>query len=142
MQIAEARAKWIGRATHEANSHSEFPFRDSEASRWQADAAKRARENAKKGIDGRKRRTPKTKKTINFEQGEHDLQPVASGKGWFCTVCKASTKHKGKLATSKCSKVSAKTWGGATSSKEPKGLETTVDKNWGTGIGVGKNMTQ
>ena len=81
MQIAEARAKWIGRATHEANSHSEFPFRDSEASRWHADAVKRARENAKKGIDGRKRRTPRTKKTISLEQGGHNLQPVAFGKG-------------------------------------------------------------
>ena len=28
-QVAEARARWIGRATREANSHSELPFRDS-----------------------------------------------------------------------------------------------------------------
>ena len=140
MQIAETRARWIGRATHEANSHCEFPFRDSEASRWHADAAKRARDNAKAGIDGRKRRTPRMKKTISPEQGEHVLQPVASGKGWFCTVCKARARQKANLSASKCSKVTTKAWAGTSSSKgpmKPTGL-TTVSPNWGTGLGGGK----
>ena len=40
---ARARAKWIGIATHAAGNHSQFPFRDSEASRWKAVAAQRKR---------------------------------------------------------------------------------------------------
>ena len=62
------------------------------------------------------------------------MQPVASGKGWFCTVCKARTRHKGNLATSKCSKVAAKAWVGATSCEEPKkprDLRAVVDKGLG-----------
>ena len=37
------RARWIGIATQAANEHPEFPYKDSEASRWKADARERAR---------------------------------------------------------------------------------------------------
>ena len=52
------RAMWMGTATVEANGFASFPFKDSEASRWKADAAQRARSNAKNGEDGRRRRVP------------------------------------------------------------------------------------
>ena len=42
---AKARAVWIGVATAEANDFASFPFKDSEASRWKADAAQRAKKN-------------------------------------------------------------------------------------------------
>ena len=52
----KARAKWIGMATHVANSVPEFPCRDSEVSSWRAIVAQRSRTEKKAGIDGRKRR--------------------------------------------------------------------------------------
>ena len=102
MKVAESRAKWVGISTHAANNFERFPFKDSEAARWRADAAKRARNNAKIGIDGRRKRSNKLKDEIVVEQGGHHLIPLASGKGWFCSQCKARTKVRKKLATSKC----------------------------------------
>ena len=59
MAEVKERAKWIGVATFEANSSKTFPFTDSESSRWKADAARRRREETKKGIDGRRTRKKK-----------------------------------------------------------------------------------
>ena len=61
MEKAECRAKWVGIATHEANHFNCFPYKDSESARWRAEAAKRAKDEAKRGIDGRRRRYAKEK---------------------------------------------------------------------------------
>ena len=44
------RARWIGIATQVANEHPEFPYKDSEASRWKADARERSRTAKKAGV--------------------------------------------------------------------------------------------
>ena len=48
MERVKARAIWIGTASVEANDFASFPFKDSEASRWKADAAQRAKGNARR----------------------------------------------------------------------------------------------
>ena len=58
IERAKTRAMWIGIATAEAKDFASFPFKDSEAARWRADAAQRAKKNAKNGIDGRRRKVP------------------------------------------------------------------------------------
>ena len=40
-------AKWIARATHEANNQEVFPFKDSEAARWKSEEAAAQRRKAK-----------------------------------------------------------------------------------------------
>ena len=45
---AMAAAKWIARATHEANNQEAFPFQDSEAASWKSDAAAAERRKAKR----------------------------------------------------------------------------------------------
>ena len=35
----KAAARWIARATHEANNQEAYPFQDSEAARWRSEAA-------------------------------------------------------------------------------------------------------
>ena len=89
---AEGRAKWVGIATHEANNFDHFPYKDSEAARWRAETAKRAKFEARKGIDGRRRRNEKkVLPELLPHEGGHDLWKVSSGKGWFCMKCKART---------------------------------------------------
>ena len=62
MEKAERMAKWVGIATHESNNFECFPYKDSEAARWRAEAARRAKDEAKKGIYGRRRRYAKEKR--------------------------------------------------------------------------------
>ena len=70
VEEVRSRAMWIGTATAEANDFASFPFKDSEASRWKADAAQRSKKNAKEGRDGRKRRVPLgAKLTIAMSSG-------------------------------------------------------------------------
>ena len=136
MEKAEARAKWIGVATYEASNHSDFPFRDSEAARWRANAAKRARENAKNGIDGRRRKTGPPVE-VAADEGGHMLEQVASGKGWFCTTCRARAKVRNKLATTKCSKAGSKEWLGLGGT----GVQVRGDggwNSWGSGQAGGR----
>ena len=103
-KAAKDRAKWIGIATHAANNMPNYPFRDSEASRWRAMAAQRARANKKKGIDGRRRRTQiQPRRVIAKGKGGHDVVQAESGGGWLCTVCKDRSTSYLKLATVRCS---------------------------------------
>ena len=136
MENAEARAKWIGVATYEASNHSDFPFRDSEAARWRANAAKRARENAKNGIDGRRRKTGPPVE-VAADEGGHMLEQVASGKGWFCTTCRARAKVRNKLATTRCGKAGTKAWLGLGGT----GVQVRGDggwNSWGSGQAGGR----
>ena len=78
---------WIGIATAGANDFASFPFKDSEAARWRADAAQRAKKNARSGIDGRRRKLPFGRKlAISMCNGGHDVVKASTGKGWLCTV--------------------------------------------------------
>ena len=132
MEIAEVRAKWIGIATYESNNYPDFPYRDSEAARWKANAAKRARENAKAGIDGRKREAKKSKADVAADEGGHDLRQVASGKGWFCMTCRARTKERRILSTTKCDKAGTKIWLGNGSRNAPVEINGFLP-GWGSG---------
>jgi hypothetical protein len=131
METVENRAKWIGVATHAANNHLSFPYRDSEAAQWRANAARRARNNAKAGIDGRRRKRPKQSE-VAADEGGHVLAMVASGKGWFCTVCRMRTRTRKRLAITKCSKAGTKTWLKAEPDKVVSG---TGIQEWGSGRG-------
>ena len=64
VEAAKARAKWIGMATHAASNFPQFPFRDSEASRWKAVAAQRKKAERKAGVDGRKKRGAKQERQV------------------------------------------------------------------------------
>ena len=109
----KVRAKWIGVATFEANNSDTFPFTDSESSRWKADAARRRREEAKKGIDGRKSRRKKERRpTLKPEEGGHTVVRATGCKGWICSVCRVTSSVKAKLETQSCNKA-GKTWGAA-----------------------------
>ena len=86
----EVRARWIGIVTYEANSSKAYPFRDSEAARWKADAAQRRRREAEQGKDGRRRRSARSlKKEIGPGNGGHRLVKAATGHGWICEICKS-----------------------------------------------------
>ena len=100
---AKARAMWIGLATHEANNCTQFPFRDSEASRWNAMAAQRKKAERKAGVDGRRKRGPKqAKPIIPASKGGHSIELARSDQCWLCTRCKGRSTSWAKLATSKC----------------------------------------
>ena len=105
----KARAKWIGMATHAAGNHPQFPFRDSEASRWKAVAAQRKRAERKAGIDGRRKKGAKPAiKVIPTAKGGHTIELALSGHCWLCTRCKTRSTSWVNLATSKCSGAGAK----------------------------------
>ena len=112
LRKAEGRAKWIGTATHEANNHEQYPFRNSEAAKWRAETAKRNKLAAAQGGDGRRRRSSKKQRAISLREGGHDLEQVASGNGWFCYQCKARAATKGKLASQLCQGGNGKKWAG------------------------------
>ena len=102
-EAVKAMAKWIGIATHAAGNHPQFPFRDSEASRWKAVAAQRNRVAKKVGVDGRRRRAAKpTNRIIPASRGGHTIGLALSGHCWLCTKCKARSSSRAKLAASKC----------------------------------------
>ena len=97
---------------YETNSSKTFPFTDSESARWKADAARRRREDAKKGIDGRrsKEKKKKVKKaTIPPGEGGHTVVRAAGCRGWICTVCRVTSAVKAKLKTRYCSRTK-KAW--------------------------------
>lgn len=100
MAEVKERAMWIGVATFEANSSKTFPFTDSESSRWKADAARRRREEAKKGIDGRRTRKRKASRaTLKPEDGGHTVVRATGCRGWICSVCRVASMVKAKLET-------------------------------------------
>ena len=118
MERAKARAMWIGTATAEANDVPSFPFKDSEALRWKADAAQRAKANAENGKDGRRRRVPLGKKlTIAMSNGGHNVVKATTGTGWMCTMCRKRSAVRWKLATKRCEGSSCKGWTSAGNAK-------------------------
>ena len=111
IEEVRCRARWIGIATAEANDFVSFPFKDSEASRWKADAAQRAKKNAKDGVDGRRRKVPLGKKlAISMCNGGHDVVKTTTGKGWLCTLCSRRSTEKWRLTTRRCEGGSKRSW--------------------------------
>ena len=114
----------------QSSNHLDYSFRDSEASRWKADAAKRARENARNGSDGRHRKA-RPKSEVAADEGGHVLMQAASGKGCFCETCRIRAKDRKKLAVTRCSKAGTKAWlgdvEGVTAGK------ATEWQDWGSG---------
>ena len=98
------RAAWIGKATDHANDLPEFPFKDSEAARWRADAAKRAQETKKLGKIAKRRRARNLRAPLDglgfrhspVEQGSQDRQL------WRCSACKQWSASLGRLTRSRC----------------------------------------
>ena len=111
MERTKTRAKWIGIASHAANNVEKYPFSDSEASRWRAEAAQRTRENAKKGVDGRRRRRVLSERQmVDPSNGGHAVVKATSGYGWVCTVCRMRSVKKWRLTTRKCEGGKKKAW--------------------------------
>ena len=111
MQRAEDITKWIGIATHEVNNFEHYPYKDSEAARWRAEAATRAKREPGQGIDGRRSRHKKKEaRELQPHEGGHDLRQVASGKGWFCMTCKARIASRKKLAVLRWGRNATKEW--------------------------------
>ena len=94
--VAEARAKWVGVATYEASNHTAFPFRDSEAARWRANAARRAKDNARAGVDGRRRRAKRAVVVAAAAAPEASLLPLTPSPGGSfavrCSCCRRFLK--------------------------------------------------
>ena len=105
---AKARAKWIARATHEANNQEMFPFQDSEAARWRSDAAAAERRKAKHLRSKQlviMEKLKVMKEQLSPEQGGHTLVQIArQGKrsGWRCQICKARSSSRTTLACQMC----------------------------------------
>ena len=111
MEEAEARARWIGIATQAANETAAFPFSDSESSKWKAEAAQRAKANAKEGKDGRRRKAPAEQRlSIKPSNGGHQVVKTATGCGWMCVICRKRTVKKWRLTTNKCKGKEEKKW--------------------------------
>ena len=94
------RAIWIGVATQAANDHDDFPFKDSEASRWQADAKARAR-LAKKSGSSEKRRRARKEQQRNVGDNGHEPQVTTFGlkKLWKCGAASGGRDHECSSAT-------------------------------------------
>ena len=92
MADTTSRAKWIARATKEANNQPEYPFSDSESSRRAAEEAKKKR--ARDIVDGTILAKTKGRKTTSSARppalGGHTLdEHVRGGKwAWRCTLCR------------------------------------------------------
>ena len=104
----QTAAKWIARATHEANNQAEYPFQDSEAARWRSEAATAERRKAKYLRSKRiiiidklkvmkRRRSP--------EHGGHTVERVLEGglrSKWRCKTCKVKSGTKAELESQNC----------------------------------------
>ena len=109
-EVAE-RAIWIGVATQAANEHEEFPFKDSEASRWQADSKARARLAKKTGRSGRGRRARKEQQR-NMGDNGHNPQVTTFGtkKLWKCGDCKRWARSRMQLCSGICDSSKERAW--------------------------------
>ena len=111
-ETVKQRAKWIGRATAKANHSELYPFRDSEAARWKAEAAARAR-NVRKGLKNIKRaKTRQAAAVLPPTMGGHKLAHVLVGKAlrWKCSDCQNWSASWSKMAPQKCSGKVSDTW--------------------------------
>ena len=128
IEQVENRAIWIGTIAVEANDFASFPFKDSEASRWKADAAQRAKSNATNGKDGRRRRVQLGKKlVIAMCNGGHDVVKATTGAGWSCTVCSRRSAKKWKLTIRRCEGESKKRVG---QNRQGGGRSSRQDGQW------------
>ena len=129
-----ARAKWIARATYEANNLPAYPFSDSESSRKAAEEAKkkRARDIAD-GIIPPKAAKTKGKKTTASARppalGGHTLEEHSrsSERAWRCTLCRQVSAAWNSFAPARCPGSAAVKW----ASK----AVTAADKEANTGPG-------
>ena len=110
---ARQTAMWTAKATELANNVTEFPFRDSTASRTKAMAEARAKTKANRAKD---KETKCKRREIIIprprELGGHELEPTTNGprSGWRCTVCKASSASWANIAQGKCQGSVARRW--------------------------------
>ena len=94
-ESAVEAARWIARATHEANNQELFPFQDSEAARWRSDEAATERRKAKSLRSKRlliidKLKSMKQRRSP--EMGGHIVARAVEGgtwNMWRCARCKA-----------------------------------------------------
>ena len=111
-EIVKQRAMWIGTATSLANHGETYPFRDSEAARWKAEAAARAR-SVRKGIANMsKAKSLKEIVQLPVASGGHLLVHTLVGKTmkWKCTNCLNWSARWATIAPQKCSGKAASRW--------------------------------
>ena len=105
-------AVWIGQVTAAANRWRAIPFRDSEASRWKAGAAARAR-LARKGLKRLKNKRQKaTVHKLARQLGGRNLQwtMVANSMRWKCTECLKWSAAWATIAPLKCQGKACEQW--------------------------------
>ena len=99
----EERAIWIGVATQAANNHDDFPYRDSEASRWRADAKERAKLAKGNAIKQKRRRARNAAADAGADGGHSLVKSVVGNRNlWRCQICKAWSRNKLKLTRVRC----------------------------------------
>ena len=103
MTTAYWRAVWVGTATQEANGVAEFPFKDSEAARWRADASKRAKAAKKSGMRQVRRRAKNPRRNVSDRNGhEPTEQRIGTKCIWRCKTCKLWACSIPRLAKHRC----------------------------------------
>ena len=127
MKVTTARAKWIARATREANNLPHFPFSDSESSRKAAEEARKKKLSAK--AEGAADARP-VLKVVAFarspalgghalmdhsvlrrvKDGSEGKKKVVTVKAWRCTLCRLTSTKWSSFAPARCTGSAASRW--------------------------------
>ena len=111
---ATARARWIARATHEANNMEAYPFSDFESSKKAAEEAKRKRRddiaNGTICVQPRGRKANVDPRPPSL--GGHLIVHVVRGgkPASTCSLCRTTSTKKRQFAAARCSGSAASKW--------------------------------
>ena len=117
MKTTTARAKWIARATREANNLPRFPFSDSESSRKAAEEAKKKKLRATAEGGGKSKPVPtvaafaRSPALGGRSLEDHSVQRRnVAVKAWRCTLCRLASTKWHSFAPPRCSGSAASRW--------------------------------
>jgi hypothetical protein len=127
MEMTTARAKWVARATREANNLPQFPFSDSESSRKAAEEARKKKLSAK--AEGAADSRPVLKVVafarspalgghalmdhsvlMRAKDGSEGKKKVVTVKAWRCTLCRLTSTKWSSFAPARCTGSAASRW--------------------------------
>lgn len=104
-------AKWIGRAVNLACNVEAFPFKDNEASRMRANAAKTNRDKQRQQKKDRKTQESEAVEHLSGRHGPQKVMHVSGIRsGWRCMVCRRMSSTKAKLELQHCRGPVARKW--------------------------------
>ena len=127
MKTTTARAKWIARATREANNLPHFPFSDSESSRKAAEEARKKKLKAKAEGDGKSKPPLKVAAFARspalgghaledhsvhrrVKHGSEGIMKSVTVKAWRCTLCRLTSTKWHSFAPARCPGSAAFRW--------------------------------